>query len=179
LLFLSQFNQPLIYILLAAAVITTILKGWVDAGVIYGVVLVNALIGFVQEAKALKAIESLSQVLTTTATVVRHAEKRVIQAMELVPGDIVKLQAGDKVPADLRLISTRELYLNESALTGESLPVAKSKCALPIVTLLPERCNMAYSSTLVISGVATGLVVATGDDTEIGRILHYRFSGSI
>ena len=170
LLFLTQFHQPLIYILLCSAVITSLLQEWVDAGVIYGVVLVNAIIGYIQEAKAVKAIEALSQALSSTAMVLRSGEKRLIPAQELVPGDIVQLQSGDKVPADLRLLSVRELQINESALTGESLPVQKNSSPLPVETLLPDRINMAYSSTLVTNGVATGVVIATGDQSEIGRI---------
>ncbi len=170
LLFLTQFNQPLIYILLGSAVIASCLQEWVDAGVIYGVVLVNAVIGFIQEAKAVKAIEALSQLLTSSATVLRDGGRKIIPATELVPGDIVLLQSGDKVPADLRLVSVRELQINESALTGESLPVPKSCTPLLLDTLLPDRINMAYSSTLVTNGIATGVVIATGDRTEIGRI---------
>ena len=169
-LFLLQFHQPLVYILLAAAVVTSILREWVDAGVIFGVVLVNAVIGFIQEAKAVKAIEALAQSLTTTATVIRGGERRQIPATELVPGDIVLLQSGDKVPADLRLITTRELQIDESTLTGESVPVQKQNGQLPHDTLLADRLNMAYSSTLVTYGIATGVVVATGNNTEIGRI---------
>jgi Ca2+-transporting ATPase len=169
-LFLLQFHQPLVYILLAAAVVTSFLQEWVDAGVIYGVVLVNAIIGFIQEAKAVKAIEALAQSITTTATVIRGGERRQIPATELVPGDIVLLQSGDKVPADLRLLSTRELQIDESTLTGESVPVQKQSGGLPGDTLLADRLNMAYSSTLVTYGIATGAVVATGNSTEIGRI---------
>ena len=169
-LFLLQFHQPLVYILLAAAVVTSFLQEWVDAGVIYGVVLVNAIIGFIQEAKAVKAIEALAQSLTTTAAVIRGGERRQIPATELVPGDIVLLQSGDKVPADLRLLATRELQIDESTLTGESVPVQKQNGVLPLDTLLPDRLNMAYSSTLVTYGIATGTVVATGNSTEIGRI---------
>ncbi|OGU14949.1 MAG: carbonate dehydratase, partial [Geobacteraceae bacterium GWC2_53_11] len=169
-LFLRQFNQPLIYILLASALIASFLHEWVDAGVIYGVVLVNAVIGYIQEAKAVKAIEALSRMLTSSATVVRDGVRLVIPAPELVPGDIVLLQSGDKVPADLRLVSVRELQVNESSLTGEALPVQKTCASLPIDTQLPDRTNMAYSSTLVTSGIATGVVVAIGDQTEIGRI---------
>jgi len=169
-LFLLQFHQPLVYILLAAAVVTSFLREWVDAGVIFGVVLVNAVIGFIQEAKAVKAIEALSQSLTTTATVIRGGERRQIPATELVPGDIVLLQSGDKVPADLRLLATREMQIDESTLTGESVPVQKQSGILPHDTLLADRLNMAYSSTLVTYGIATGVVVATGNSTEIGRI---------
>jgi Ca2+-transporting ATPase len=169
-LFLLQFHQPLVYILLAAAAVTSALREWVDSGVIFGVVLVNAIIGFIQEAKAVKAIEALSQALTSTATVLRGGERRQIPASELVPGDIVLLQSGDKVPADLRLLATRELQIDESTLTGESVPVQKQSGALPHDTLLADRINMAYSSTLVTYGIATGAVVATGNSTEIGRI---------
>jgi magnesium-transporting ATPase (P-type) len=169
-LFLLQFHQPLVYILLAATVVTGLLREWIDAGVILAVVLVNAIIGFVQESKAVKAIEALSQSLTTSATVMRGGERRQIPATELVPGDIVLLQSGDKVPADLRLITTRELQIDESTLTGESVPVQKQSGQQPRDTLLADRLNMAYSSTLVTYGIATGVAVATGNSTEIGRI---------
>jgi Ca2+-transporting ATPase len=169
-LFLLQFHQPLIYILLGSAAITSYLREWVDAGVIFGVVLVNAVIGCIQEAKAVKAIESLARAMTSSATVLRDGERRQVPAEELVPGDLVLLQSGDKVPADLRLIASRQLQIDESALTGESVPVQKASDQLPDDTLLADRNNMAYSSTLVTYGVATGVVVATGDQTEIGRI---------
>ena len=169
-IFLLQFHQPLVYILLASAAVTSFLREWVDAGVIFGVVLVNAVIGFIQEAKALKAIEALSRSLTSTATVVRAGDRHQIPAMELVPGDIVLLQSGDKVPADLRLVSTRELQIDESTLTGESVPVHKQSGVLSHDALLADRTNMVYSSTLVTYGTASGVVVATGDQTEIGRI---------
>ncbi|MDD2851022.1 MAG: cation-transporting P-type ATPase [Desulfuromonadaceae bacterium] len=169
-LFLLQFHQPLVYILLAAAVVTSFLQEWVDAGVIYGVVLVNAVIGFIQEAKAVRAIEALAHSMTSTATVLRGGERRQIPAEELVPGDIVLLQSGDKVPADLRLLSSRELQIDESTLTGESVPVQKQSGLLPHDTQLADCINMAYSSTLVTYGIATGAVVATGNSTEVGRI---------
>ena len=130
-LFLLQFNQPLVYILLLAAVVTGFLREWVDSGVIFGVVLVNAIIGFIQEAKAVKAIEALARSLSSSATVLRGGERRQIPAEELVPGDIVLLQSGDKVPADLRLLRLRELQIDESALTGESVPVQKQAEPLP------------------------------------------------
>ena len=170
LLFLAQFHQPLIYILLGSAFIAGLLQEWVDAAVIYGVVLVNAVIGFVQENRAFKAIAALTRMLTCSATVLRNGNREIIPSEDLVPGDIVLLQSGDKVPADLRLIHVRELQVNESSLTGESLPVFKNCAPLPFDSLLSERSNMAYSSTLVTGGVATGVVVATGDGTEIGRI---------
>ncbi len=169
-LFLLQFNQPLVYILLAAALITLLLQAWVDSGVIFGVVLINAVIGYIQESKALKAIEALSCTLEGSARVLRAGEKVQLSAAELVPGDVVFLQSGDRVPADLRLLSTRELQIDESALTGESVPVQKQPRQLSQERALADRTNMAYSSTLVSYGTATGVVVATGDDTEIGYI---------
>jgi cation-transporting ATPase F len=169
-LFLLQFNQPLVYILLGAAFITFALQEWVDSGVIFAVVLVNAIIGFIQESRALKAIEALAHAMEGIATVVRAGKKEKIAATELVPGDLVLLQSGDKVPADLRLMHTRELQIDESMLTGESVPVQKQPEHLAQQTLLADRSNIAYSSTLVTYGTGAGIVVATGDGTEIGQI---------
>jgi len=169
-LFLLQFHQPLVYILLVSTLITTLLGEWVDAGVIFGVVLVNAIIGFLQEMKAVRAIDSLARSLSTTATVLRDGTRRQVPAEDLVPGDVVFLQSGDKVPADLRLIAVRELQVDESALTGESVPVQKHPDPQPEDTPLADRHCMAYSSTLVTWGVGTGVVVATGSRTEIGKI---------
>ncbi len=168
--FLLQFHQPLIYILLAAGFITALLQEWVDAGVIFGVVLVNAIIGFVQESKAVKAMEALARTMVTEATVMRSGSKVRISSAEVVPGDVVLLQSGDKVPADLRLIAARDFQVDESALTGESLPVQKTEEVLPHDTVLADRANMAYGSTLVTYGQATGVAVAIGDHTEVGRI---------
>jgi cation-transporting ATPase F len=170
LLFLSQFHQPLVYILIASGTVTAYLREWVDSGVIFGVVLLNAIIGFIQEANALRAIAALSQALSIGTTVLRDGAKQAIDAAELVPGDIVFLQSGDRVPADLRLLQIRELRIDESALTGESLPVEKSLPPLPFETLLADRVNMAFSSTLVTFGTAVGLVVETGDRSQVGRI---------
>lgn len=169
-LFLLQFHQPLIYILLAATLVTFALQEWVDSGVIFGVVLVNAVIGYIQESKALKAIEALASAMEGVATVVRAGKKEKIAAFDLVPGDIVLLQSGDKVPTDLRLLRSRELQIDESALTGESVPVQKQPELVAQETVLADRSNMAYSSTLVTYGTGAGIAVATGDGTEIGRI---------
>ncbi|MBE0471527.1 MAG: cation-transporting P-type ATPase [Methyloprofundus sp.] len=168
--FLLQFHQALIYILLLAIGIKASLGGWVDAGVILGVVVLNAIIGFVQESKALTALSALSHALTTEAVVLRSGEKQRINARDLVPGDIVLLQSGDKVSGDMRLLHSRELQVDESALTGESIPVSKAVSEQAHDTLLADRANMLYSSTLVTYGTGRGVVIATGDDTEIGRI---------
>ncbi len=169
--FLLQFHNPLIYILLASAAITAVLKDIVDALIIASVVLVNAIIGYIQESRAEKAMQALAQTMTTEATVIRAGQTERVPAAGLVPGDVVVLQAGDKVPADLRLMRARDLQNDESALTGESLPVQKDAAAqLPTDAVLGDRRNMVYASTLVTTGQATGVTVATGDNTEIGRI---------
>ena len=169
-LLFEQVNQPLVYILLIASAITGFLHEWVDSSVIFGVVLVNTIIGFIQESNALKAIDALSRVLTVTSTVLRNGQRRSIPATELTVGDVVLLQPGDKVPADLRLLQIRELKVDESALTGESVPVEKQLAMLSADTALADRLNMAYSSTLVTYGSGLGIVVEIGDSTEIGRI---------
>lgn len=168
--FLLQFHQPLIYILIISGFITAFLGEWVDSGVIFGVVLVNAFVGYIQEAKAVDALVALTRTMTTGATVLRQGEKKQIPATELVPGDIVFLQSGDKVPADMRLFQVRDLQVAESALTGESVPVAKDHELYGRETVLADRRNMVYASTLVTYGQGTGIVTATGDDTEVGRI---------
>lgn len=169
--FLLQFNNPLIYILLVSTVVTAVFKDITDAVIIFAVVLVNAIIGFIQESRAEKAIEALAQAMTSEATVQRSGQAERIPASELVPGDVVWLKAGDKVPADLRLVHSRDLQVAESALTGESVPVEKDAGALLSAdVVLAERRNMAYASTLVTYGQAVGLVTAIGDNTEVGRI---------
>ena len=170
-IFLEQFNQPLIYILMAAGVITGILEEWVDMGVIFAVVLLNAIVGFIQEAKAMQAMKALAKVMQSEATVVRTGQKQRIWATDLVPGDIVLLQSGDKVPADMRLLQSRDLQIDESALTGESVPVQKEAAQqLPDDTVLAEQSNIAHASTLVTYGSGMGVVVTTGDRTQIGQI---------
>ncbi|WP_447863315.1 cation-transporting P-type ATPase [Nitrospira calida] len=168
--FLFQFHHPLIYILLAATAITVFLGEWVDAAVIFGVVLVNAVVGFIQEDRAEKSLDALVAMVKTEAAVVRDGRKCMIPSAEVVPGDLVLLQSGDKVPADLRLIAARELRIDESALTGESVPVAKEDLVLPPETIVADRRNMAFSGTLVTYGQGMGVAVGTGADTELGRI---------
>ena len=170
--FLQQFNQPLVYILLLAVGVTAFLGEWVDSSVIFGVVIINAIVGFLQEAKAEKAIEALAKMVATETTVRRDGHKLRVHSEELVPGDVVQLQSGDRVPADLRLFQVRNLHADESALTGESLPVAKHADALALDTLLADRKNLVYTGTLITSGQAEGLVWAIGDQTETGRISH-------
>jgi len=170
--FLLQFHQPLIYILLAATGITLYLSEWVEASVIFGVVFVNAVVGYLQESKAEKAIEALSKMVLTEATVRRDGRIQRLPAFELVPGDVVLIQSGDKVPADLRLFRVRNLQVDESALTGESVPAQKNEDVLTPETILADRRNMAYAGTAVTYGQAEGLVFATGDNTETGKIAH-------
>ncbi len=168
--FLEQFNQPLVYILLVAVVVTAVLGEWVDSAVILGVVLINAVVGFIQEAKAEKSIEALSRMLTTEATVRRDGRPQRISSDELVPGEIVLLTSGDRVPADLRFLHVRNLHSDESALTGESLPVAKQMGPLPLDTILADRKNLGYAGTFITSGQAEGVVFNIGDETETGHI---------
>jgi Ca2+-transporting ATPase len=168
--FLRQFNAPLIHILNASALISALFGEWVDACVIFGVVLVNAVIGHLQESRAEGALAALARIVTTHTLVLRDGSRQNIPAEQLVPGDVVWLAAGDKVPADLRLVAARDLRVDESMLTGESLPVAKHADTLAAATSLAERANMAYAGTLVTAGHGVGLVVAIGGATETGRI---------
>lgn len=168
--FLQQFNQPLLYILLVAGLVTAFLQEWIDSGVIFGVTLLNAIIGFVQESKAENAIAALAKSVATEATILRSGQKQVVSSSDLVPGDLVLLSSGDKVPADVRLIEARDLQVDESALTGESVPVEKELQPLEANTPLAERTNMAYTGSLVTFGQGRGLVVAIGEMTETGHL---------
>lgn len=168
--FLDQLVQPLVLVLIGAGLITAALGEWTDASVILGVVLVNAGIGYWQEAKAEGALAALARSMSTPVTVRRAGLRRQLDASELVPGDVVILAAGDRIPADLRLFHQRELHTDDSMLTGESLPVSKHTTTLESDTLLAERSNMAYAGTTVVAGQGSGLVIATGDATETGRI---------
>jgi calcium-translocating P-type ATPase len=168
--FLLQFHNILVYVLLAAAFTKLILGLWLDASVIVAVVILNALLGFIQEGRAEKALDAIRNMLSADARVVRGGETRLIPAEELVPGDIVVLESGDRIPADLRLIDVKNLRIEEAALTGESLPADKSTGALSAGKTVGDRENMAFSGTLVVSGRATGAVVSTGSATELGRI---------
>lgn len=167
---LQQFHNVLLYMMLAASGVTALLEHWVDTGVILAVVLINALIGFIQEGKAEHALEAIRDLLSLHAMVLRDGERREIPAEQLVPGDLVMLASGDKVPADLRLLRVKNFNVEEAALTGESLPVEKTIAHSTVDALLGDRRCMAYSGTLVSSGQALGLVVATGSATELGHI---------
>ncbi|SNR74289.1 ATPase, P-type (transporting), HAD superfamily, subfamily IC [Humidesulfovibrio mexicanus] len=168
--FLLQFHQPLVYILLAAGVITALLGEVVDSSVILGVVLVNAVIGYLQESKAVRALSALSATMTTEATVLRDGAPVRLDAAALVPGDVVILRSGDKTPADVRILSSRELRSDESMLTGESLPVEKSADPVSPDAVLAERRSMAFAGALVTYGQGRAVVAATGAGTELGRI---------
>ena len=168
--FILQFNQPLLIILLSAGLIKALLGEFINAGVIWGVTTTNAAISFIQEAGAEKKIHALASAVQTEATIIREGKKIKISSTELVPGDIVLLTSGDKVPADLRLIKVRDLQIDESALTGESVAVEKSTELLTPETPLAERENMAYAGGFVTFGQGTGIVIATGNQTETGKI---------
>lgn len=168
--FFKHFHDILIYILLVAAGITALLGHWIDTGVIVGVVVINAIIGFIQEGKAEEALAGIRKMLSASAQVKRQGEWTQIDADGLVPGDIVRLKSGDRVPADLRLLEATNLRIEESALTGESVPSDKHLDPVAPDAGIGDRSCMAYSGTLVAAGRATGVVIATGTDTEIGRI---------
>ena len=168
--FLAQFNNVLIYVLLAAALVTAGLQHWVDTAVILAVVLANALIGYLQEGKAEQAMAAIHAILAPRAAVLRGGRRVTVNGADLVPGDIVLLEAGDKVPADLRVLDARGLAAQEAILTGESVPVEKGTMPVAKHAALGDRRPMLWSGTLVTQGAARGLVVATGSATEIGRI---------
>lgn len=167
---LKHFNDPLILFLLVAAVLALALGHIVDAVVIAAVVTVNAIVGFVQEGRAEEAMSALHTMLATSAHVLRDGVRKAIPVAELVPGDILLLEAGDRVPADARLLRCRGLRVDESVLTGESIPVDKSVEPVDAMAALGERTPMLYSGTLVVSGQGSAVVVETGMATEVGRI---------
>src|SRR5215813_3794074 len=168
--FLAQFNNILVYVLLGAGFIKLMLNLWVDAGIIFAVVILNALLGFLQEGKAEKALDSIRNMLSAEARVVRGGKTRMIPADQVVPGDVVLLESGDKIPSDLRLLDAKNLRTEEAALTGESVPVDKTTDVVPANAAVGDRKNMAFSGTMVVSGRAAGVAVATGSGTELGRI---------
>ncbi len=168
--FLSHFHNVLIYVLLAAGVAAAVLDHWVDAAVILAVVVINAAIGFIQEGKAEKAMEAISQMLALKARALRDGQWRNVAAEDLVPGDVVKVRSGDRVPADVRLLETHGLRVDQAALTGESVPVGKHAEADDEDTDLADRRAMIYSGSMVTNGQAEGVITVTGAETELGRI---------
>ncbi len=166
----EQFNNVLIYVLLVSSAITAALGEWADTAVILGVVFINAFVGFVQEGKAERALEAIGEMLSHTAMVRRDGHRLEVPAEDVVPGDVVLLQPGDRVPADLRLFESRGLRAEEAVLTGESVPVEKGTDPVEDNASLGDRSGMAWSGTMVISGTARGIAVATGENSEIGRI---------
>ncbi len=170
--FVQQFHNTLIYVLLGASLVTLVLGQWLDSAVIFAVVLINAIVGFLQEGKAQQAMQAIQRMLSLDSRVRRDGTIHSIPAEQLVPGDLVLLEAGDRVPADLRLLDTRDLRIDEAALTGESLPVDKDRVAVDHAASLGDRICMAYSGTLVSAGSGSGVVVATAGQTELGKISH-------
>jgi len=169
--FLRQFHNALLYILIVAAIVTFFLGHHTDTYVIIGVVLATAIIGFIQEGKAETSLEALKRMMTPECNVLRDGERKTIATRELVPGDVVVLEGGHRVPADLRLFSAKNLSVDEAALTGESVPVNKNVDAIAIPNLPPaDRRCMAFSGTFITRGHAKGVAVKTGKETEIGKI---------
>jgi Ca2+-transporting ATPase len=168
---LEQFNQLVIWILIAATILSGALGDWLEAGAIFAIVLLNALLGFLQERKAEEALSSLRKLSSPSARVLRDGALLSIAAQELVPGDVVELEAGDRVPADVRLINNFGLKTQEAALTGESTPVEKDAGAvLPGESTIAERINMVFMGTSAVAGKGRGVVAATGMESELGRI---------
>ena len=169
--FLHQFASPLIYVLVAAALLSVLIQEWSDAGFITAVLLINAIIGTIQEYSAQQAAAALQQLVTTHSRVLRDGDSYELNAEELVPGDIVLLESGDRVPADIRLVSCLDLENDESLLTGESAAVLKNaNTILDENTVLGDRCNMAFAGSLVARGRGRGIVVHTALATELGKI---------
>lgn len=168
--FFAQLSNVLVYVLLGAGFVKLMVGLWLDAGVILGVVIINALLGFIQEGKAEKALNSIRNMLSAEARTIRGGVTRLIPAEELVPGDVVLLESGDRIPADLRLVDVKNLRTEEAALTGKSVPIDKTTAAVAERATVGDREGMAFSGTLVSSGRGKGVVVATGSQTELGRI---------
>ncbi|OLL33129.1 carbonate dehydratase [Burkholderia sp. SRS-W-2-2016] len=168
--FLAQLNNILIYVLLVAGFVKLMLGLWLDGSVILAVVILNSLLGFLQEGRAEKALDSIRNMLSAEARVLRGGAVRLVPAEELVPGDVVLLESGDRIPADLRLVEAKNLRTEEAALTGESVPAEKITAPVAAKATVGDRENIAFCGTMVLSGRASGIVVATGSQTELGRI---------
>ena len=167
----EQISDVMVLILLAAAVFSLVMQEWAEAAIILAVVVLNAVIGIIQEKKAANALQALKNMSAPTARVLREGEESVVPAAELVPGDIIYLEDGAIVPADIRVISDNNIKIQEAALTGESVPAEKDgPTVLPEAAPLGDRVNMAYTSSIVMYGNAQGIVVGTGMNTEVGKI---------
>ncbi|MBN2883857.1 MAG: HAD-IC family P-type ATPase, partial [Clostridia bacterium] len=172
--FFYQFKDVMVLVLLVAAIIAGAFGEWADSLIILAIVIINAIIGVFQESKAEKALEALMSMSKPYANIVRNGIVNSIKRENIVPGDLAELEAGDYVPADLRLIHSASLKIQESSLTGESVAVEKTIKALADENLpLGDRKNMAYSSSIVTYGRGSGIVVAAGMDTEVGKIAEY------
>ncbi|TKB76724.1 MAG: cation-translocating P-type ATPase, partial [Nitrospira sp.] len=170
-LFLSQFSSLIIWVLIGAAIVSGLLEDWLDAAAILVIVLVNGLLGFIQEFRAEQSLAALRKMSVATARIIRHGTVRAIPARDVVPGDLILLEAGDRIPADARLSYATSFQTQEASLTGESTPVqkaleAKGGSEVP----LADRSNMVFMGTVAVSGKARALVVTTGLQTELGRI---------
>ncbi len=171
LIFIRQFNNPLVYILIAASIITFFMGDYLDTGIIAGIIFINGFLGFLQELKAQASLEALKKLTQTKTTVLRDGKEIEIPVSQVVPGDIVILGEGDVVPADIRLIETAGLLVDEAILTGESIPVEKdASVVLPEDTPVYKRVNILFKGTLIVRGKGKGIVYATGKNTEIGKI---------
>ena len=168
--FIAHFNDVLIYVLLAAALLKAVMGHWIDMAVILAVAVVNALIGFIQESNAEKSLQSIRNMLSSEAVAIRQGNHETIPTTSLVPGDIVVIRAGDRIPADLRVIEAHNLRVEEAILTGESTVVDKITDALEGDLPLGDRVNMVFSGTTVSAGGGVGVVTATGAQTELGHI---------
>lgn len=167
---IGQFNNILLYVMMGAAVVTAGLEHWLDTGVLLAAIVINAIIGFIQEGKAENALDAIRTMLAPHALVIRNGRRYEVDAAVLVPGDIVVLNPGDRVPADLRLIAVKDLRIDEAALTGESLPVEKTTQSSPEDASPADQVCMAFSGTVCLQGQASGVIVATGMQTELGQI---------
>jgi Ca2+-transporting ATPase len=168
---IHQFTSPLIYILLVAAIVMALLKEYIDTGVIMAVVILNAIIGYIQEYRAEESLRALKKMVVPKSRVLRDDNEKEVDSEELVPGDIVLMSSGSKVPADIRLFKTLELRADEALLTGESLPAEKSIVTIKEEHLPPgDQKNIAFMGTIVLSGRAKGVIVETGHNTVLGQI---------
>ncbi|OGT30186.1 MAG: hypothetical protein A3E87_00405 [Gammaproteobacteria bacterium RIFCSPHIGHO2_12_FULL_35_23] len=169
-IFFSQFNNVLIYLLLIAAIVAFLLSALLDASVILGVIAINGLIGFIQEYRAERDLQAIHKLFVPMAHVFRNKQRIAMASVELVPGDIIVLQPGDRVPADCRLFKVKNLETQEAILTGESEPILKQEASVASDAVLVDRASMAYAGTMVVAGSALAIIVGTGQDTEIGKI---------